>query len=102
MQTVATLRAYSCVQKKILEHLDSIRITPKKAYVMKGSKLGGLGVSGRTLRTISKGSQVSHNTITALLDKFGVEWVLTNGKIDIKNEDNKDSVTGSADGETVG
>ena len=74
--------------------LDSVR---KKiagsAGVKKAKELGKISASGRTIRKIFNNEHVRESTIKKLIKELGMTKCMRDGKIDIENEQEKETNT---------
>ena len=85
-QKGVTGRAISILKKECEKEFEFLNLTKKQAFVMPALSLGKISASGRTIRKVFNGVHVQESTIRKLIEVFGFEQSIYNGKIDIKNE----------------
>ena len=85
-QNNVSSRAIIKIHKYCVLSLNNQGITLQEAFILPAGEIKDLLISGRTLRKVFQRDRVHLNTIRRLMDCLGIEWVLNNGKIDIKDE----------------
>ena len=89
-QKGVTQRANDFVVSNYQSILDSQLITQKEAFDKPANTIEGITMSGRTLRKVFNFQQVHVNTYKRCIEQFGKEWILTDNKIDIEDEQKED------------
>lgn len=66
--------------------LDKHRIPQKEAFDYKANTIEGIPMSGKTLRKMFNGHHVHANRYRDSIERFGKDWILTDSKIDIADD----------------
>ena len=83
--------AMAVIKTGCKKQFDDLNLTPNEAFIKPKKSLGMITVSGRTLRKIFQNEHVHVNTISKLIEELGKKKCITNGKIDIKDEEQENN-----------
>jgi uncharacterized protein YjlB len=86
-QRGVTKQANELIVVQYQKILDTQLLTHNEAFLKKKHEIKGVNMSGRTLRKIFNFHHVHINTYKRAFEQFGKEWILTDNKIDIPNEE---------------
>jgi ABC-type methionine transport system ATPase subunit len=91
-QKGVTRNALSIIKNECEKEFEQLNLTINQAFVKTANSLGRITASGRTLRKIFNSEHVRESTIRTLIKELGLKQSILNGKIDIKNEEEKEDI----------